>query len=290
MASKTTKVESADLLRSSLYSQHSTLEVLQDYEQQLRATGDFDHIAHAAKILEYRKLITNRKFLAQLRNNFNDLYKMIDKGYPHLHFNIIGRRKSLINVEKKINKLMSEGKSLDLLRDLYGIRIMTFEHSNTKAITTCYSICTEIIEFFLTKGFTLCEADKITGTDKFDISKHSGIFVPKKSGIPEKYWYGVKDYILTPKNNGYQSLHLVFRAPTGECFEVQIRTFAMHIHAEHGAAEHSDYKTQKYDKHQFTFDRKKIQMNGYDITSDGNIVDYIGLENALQILQRQKTF
>ncbi|MBY0581380.1 MAG: bifunctional (p)ppGpp synthetase/guanosine-3',5'-bis(diphosphate) 3'-pyrophosphohydrolase [Sphingomonas sp.] len=68
-------------------------------------------------------------------------------------------------------------------------------------------------------------------------------------GIIHRRWPMVpgrfKDYISTPKRNGYRSLHTSVIHAENTRVEIQIRTSEMHAEAEHGLAAHWAYKQDK---------------------------------------------
>jgi GTP pyrophosphokinase len=68
----------------------------------------------------------------------------------------------------------------------------------------------------------------------------------------------VKDYIATPKSNGYRSLHTTVITHRGEPLEIQIRDKEMHNEAEFGLAAHWIYKEGRMHKYQQTW-LKKLQ-------------------------------
>lgn len=55
----------------------------------------------------------------------------------------------------------------------------------------------------------------------------------------------VKDYISTPKDNMYQSLHTTIKGNDGRYYEIQIRTQEMNKTAETGSASHDSYKVRQ---------------------------------------------
>ena len=99
-------------------------------------------------------------------------------------------------------KMKTQNKTIDEIFDLFAVRIIL----DTEDKNQCYNALGAV----------------------------RSVFIP----IPER----LKDYVAIPKNNGYQSLHDSLISRSGEIFEVQIRTRAMHRVAEYGIAAHWKYK------------------------------------------------
>ena len=93
--------------------------------------------------------------------------------------------------------------------------------------------------------------------DVYDLLAVRIIFTPKEN-MPEKdqCWMiysaitsiyrphpeRIRDWISTPKANGYEALHVTVMSPSGQWVEIQIRTERMHELAERGLAAHWKYK------------------------------------------------
>lgn len=88
-------------------------------------------------------------------------------------------------------------------------------------------------------------AVRIIFTPKLDMSEKDQCWMIY-SALTEMYKphpERIRDWISTPKANGYEALHVTVMGPEGLWIEVQIRTRRMHEIAEKGLAAHWKYKT-----------------------------------------------
>lgn len=123
-------------------------------------------------------------------------------------FKIFGRPKSIFSI---YNKTKTKGVAFEEIYDLFAIRIV---------IDTPYEL------------------------EKQDCWKIYSIITDFYHPSPER----LRDWISTPKSNGYESLHTTVMGPEGKWVEVQIRTVRMDELAEKGYAAHWKYKDSAADK------------------------------------------
>lgn len=79
-------------------------------------------------------------------------------------------------------------------------------------------------------------------------------------GIVHSLWRNIPhefdDYIASPKENGYRSLHTAVMGPENKVLEIQIRTFEMHEESELGVCAHWRYKGTDTDAAQDSYEQK----------------------------------
>ena len=168
---------------------------------------------------EYQDLclkITNREEYSQIakklqetkraRNAFIDAFILpLDKALKESGFTkykILGRPKSIYSI---LNKIKKKQVTFEEIYDLFAIRIILDvpEAQEKQKCWQVYSIVTDV-------------------------------HIP----IPER----LRDWVTTPKSNGYESLHTTVIGPEGKYVEVQIRSVRMDEIAERGFAAHWKYK------------------------------------------------
>ena len=119
-----------------------------------------------------------------------------------LKFNILGRPKSIYSIW---NKMKKKGVPFEEVFDLFAIRIVIDSASEYEK-SDCWKVYSIVSDYYLPN--------------------------------PDR----LRDWISTPKANGYESLHTTVMGPKGLWVEVQIRSLRMDEIAEKGYAAHWIYK------------------------------------------------
>ena len=255
-------------------------EVWKNYIDELRKQPSIYNVFYANKLEEFRRMLSVEK-LRELEQEFQDVkeyLRTISKEYG-IRIQLKRRQKTFISINQKIRLYLLKGLPLDRINDLLGFRIVlcTGTKDNAETVRLCYKIMNELIEYFVMKrGCLLTEAEPIL-TESIETNKDQDIFIPKTRNLIPGFENNVKDYISTPKNNGYQGLHTIVRKPDGLVFEIQIRTMAMDIRSEYGCASHYNYKAEKYEAANIDLDFSKVQIQGFKALENGEIYDSVFL-------------
>ena len=149
------------------------------------------------------KLVAIRKTQDE---NFEAFAKPIKEQLANMgyEYTMTARIKSVYSIYRKMR---DKGIPFEDVYDLMAVRIIFEPHEGLSEKDQCWMIYSAITE----------------------------IYRPH----PER----IRDWISTPKANGYEALHITVMAPNGQWIEVQIRTVRMHELAERGLAAHWKYKT-----------------------------------------------
>lgn len=150
-----------------------------------------------------------------------------------LNYSIKARTKSIPSIFKKIQ---NKHVTFDEIYDIFAIRIIVdVPYENEKP--SCWKIYSIVTDFYQPN--------------------------------PDR----LRDWVSTPKANGYESLHTTVMSPSGKWVEVQIRTKRMDEIAEKGYAAHWKYKEQSAQDN--TFDRWVGEVRDLLENPETNAQDFI---------------
>jgi hypothetical protein len=152
------------------------------------------------------------------------------------------------------------------MKDFFAFRIILEDDGNGDKIKELYQVVNLAIEFFNNNTFEVCPSCPVIQTGPLLVNSPI-IYIPTHSGIKEQYAKLVKDYVIRPKKDGYQSVHFaVFDPYTERFFEVQVRTRSMDIISS-TISNHDTYKKIRYGKIQQeveeTIDYSRIHVKGF---------------------------
>lgn len=259
--------------------------VTKNYEKLLRKQGDIKCILYANKLEQFRKMLLTTT-LKELEREFHELKEYVREICKKngVSITLQRRKKDFIGINEKIRLFLKTEKPLERVQDLLGFRliILSGQKDDEKSVQLCYEVLNEVIRYFVVeRGCLLAEAEPILDGKKERTKEQEEIIIPAKSLVSSEFRTNVKDYVINPKHNGYQSLHVVFKKTDGLVFELQIRTMAMDIVAEYGSASHNPYKAKRYGEGSIALDLKKVNMPGFTVLQDGSIIDFIGLTKSV---------
>ena len=196
-----------------------------DYQSQEK------QLIKSAETMEIYAPIAHRLGMQKIKWELEDrsLYYLDREGYKEITDALSSRMDTLTafmdKVEKQIQQRMDEE----------GIKATVYGR-----IKHIYSIYRKMFaqQLDINGIFDLC-AFRVIVDSIPDCYNALGMIHDMYKPVPGRF----KDYVSTPKPNGYQSVHTTVIGSEGIPFEVQIRTWDMHLTAEYGVAAHWKYKS-----------------------------------------------
>lgn len=183
--------------------------------------------------------IAHRLGMGKLRSELEDLsfQNLYPEDYKKLSAEVESRRPELEATLEKITNTIKEKLTEN---DVPFISV-------DGRVKRLYSLWKKLKKRKLTieQVYDLIAARIITENDKKNCYVALSVIHDLWTPVPERF----KDWIATPRDNLYQSLHTSVIGEGGNAFEVQIRTEDMHRIAEEGVAAHWKYKESKLGRH-----------------------------------------
>jgi (p)ppGpp synthase/HD superfamily hydrolase len=259
----------------------------------LNKTGELTNISRANNLRQYYNLISKKIYMDRMEKIINRINKdFMRKYFPDVQFKIELRIKSLLSFDTKLQLLQKEaaqdieqGKRPRELfpRDVMAFRIIILDRRDNKGVDDCFRIMNALLPFLVANLECILQPSSGTvNTVGFEHSKHPEVIFPSGDiSISDEFKMYVKNYVETPKTNGYQALHsVVMETSLNFYFEIQIETQTMFYNSTQTAS-HEGHKSVKYadiyDKED-EFDPSRVNMPGFFYYPDTDILyDYIGL-------------
>jgi guanosine-3',5'-bis(diphosphate) 3'-pyrophosphohydrolase len=192
----------------------------------------------AQETLDIYAPIANRLGMSKVKNELEELaFKTLEpQAYDELRSKVESRRRSAESVIGELTK--------ELRRKLEEAQVPVIQLDGR--IKRLYSIHQKLKrqKIDLERVYDFVALRVVTYAVK-DCYAALGILHQVWSPVPGR----IKDFIATPRPNGYQSLHTSVISAQGFPFEVQIRTDEMHRRAEEGIAAHWKYKEGRVGDH-----------------------------------------
>ena len=243
-------------------------DIVKFFEKDLREQSrNMIDIEHSNLLLRYSIYLESNDFLDSVSDDMTQFRKQVVDKYSDITLTISGRIKSIIRVEQKFNGYIIEfcsnyyhkyktfpseeemSKYLQRFRDLIAYRIIVSvpeqclkgRDKNKIEVDYVYKIANNLPSFFTKRGYSIEYASSVVGVST----------IRKRSKLLQENRRYFKDYIVQPKENGYQSLHiaLIDNHSHFANIEIQLRTFDMDCFAELDEnVNHSAYESTQHTK------------------------------------------